>query len=146
MAMKLERDPRGLTPVQSAFVDAYAGNVVEAARLIGFSEKYCQNMMSKPEFWHVRQAIRDRVNTDKSGNGEIVASRLERLAFWTDVMRGNNAEVKDRLKASELLGKAHMDFVEKTVVETSGQVQVSVVRGLEERIAQLTVAEADWLE
>ena len=33
MAFEQEKDYRGLTALQAAFVDAYAGSVVEAARL-----------------------------------------------------------------------------------------------------------------
>lgn len=60
-----------------------------------------------------------------------IASRLERQAFWTRVMEGHETEtlmdkmgglhdvpvsMKDRLKASELLGKSEADFTENLTV------------------------------
>lgn len=145
MALKNERDSRGLTPVQAAFVDGFTGNVAETARLIGAGEGYCSNLMCKPEYAHVRRCLFDKVRAERAAlSGNVVASRLERLAFWTEIMREASVETKDRLKASELLGRAHMDFVEKTVLETAGPIQVGVVKGLDERIKQ--IQNMEWLE
>jgi hypothetical protein len=54
----------------------------------------------------------------------------ERQQFWTAVLRGEeSAEMKDRLKASELLGKCQGDFIER--VESSG-IQEIIVRYVRE--------------
>lgn len=45
-----------------------------------------------------------------------IASRADRQKFWTEVMYDGNASMKDRLKASELLGKAGADFTERREV------------------------------
>jgi phage terminase small subunit len=49
-----------------------------------------------------------------------IASAKERQEFWTSIFRGELADfdTKDRIKASELLGKVQGDFIEK--VEHSG--------------------------
>ncbi|PYE51049.1 terminase small subunit [Deinococcus yavapaiensis] len=65
-----------------------------------------------------------------------VATAHERQRFWTSVMRGEvldhdlffgevkprPASLKDRLKAAELLGKAHGDFIDR--IEHSGELDV----------------------
>jgi hypothetical protein len=60
---------------------------------------------------------------------EAIADAKERLRFWTQVMRGEQSliidgeektlpcEIKDRLKASELLGKANGDFVDRKILQ-----------------------------
>lgn len=141
-----QRDHRGLTPTQARFVDAYTGCQKETAKLIGTTEQYAKDLMSKPENAIVRQLIWEKVQREREAiTGNIVASRLERLTFWTEVMRTPAFEMKDRLKASEILGKAHMDFVEKHIIEGGpSPVQVGVVRGLDERVNQ--ILGRDWLE
>jgi hypothetical protein len=52
-----------------------------------------------------------------TGHSTGTKSRKERLEFWSDMM-DNAAKESDKLKASELLGKASADFTEK--VEHSG--------------------------
>ncbi len=71
-------------------------------------------------------------------NEEIISSRIataqERQEYWTSLMRGEKvdefvsergevvkvaAKMTDRIKASELLGKSQLDFVEKRIVELS---------------------------
>lgn len=48
-----------------------------------------------------------------------IATRLQRQEFWTKVMLDITADMNDRLKASELLGKSEADFTEKHQI--SGQ-------------------------
>lgn len=148
------RDERGLTPSEARFVDAYTGNAFETARAIGVTEDHCRKMSRTPR---VRQALLDRVREERESDmATAVADRLERMAFWTSVMRGETitnpdtgekvivTEMKDRIKASELLGRACMDFVEKKIVESTSEVRVGAVKGLEERINQ--VLDRSWLE
>ena len=53
-----------------------------------------------------------------------IADARERREFWTKVMRGDeeSSDMKDRLKSSELLGKADGDFVERKKIE--GEVNI----------------------
>ena len=112
-----------LTEKQRRFVEAYmgaaAGNGAEAARQAGYKGNdatlrvVAAENLAKP---NVRAAIEER----RTARPDI-ATREERQAFWSAVMRGQEgAEMRDRLKASELLGKTHLDF--KAVVVHEGVV------------------------
>jgi phage terminase small subunit len=118
---------RKLSPKQRAFVEAYAGNATEAARIAGYKGTYFtlatvgKENLKKPQIWVAIQA-RGKDEADSR-----IATRAERQAFWTDVVRGvvtdsgGNGEadiiirpdMKDRLRAAELLGKSEGDFIER---------------------------------
>lgn len=105
-----------LTPKQSAFIDAYTGNATEAARMAGYSQATAysqgQRLLKNSD---VSAAIRARETERQAG---IVATREERLKFYTQVMRNIEEDTKHRLKAAELLGKAEGDFLERVEAET----------------------------
>lgn len=98
-----------LTPRQERFVMAYVDNATSAARAAGYKnpEKVGSQLLQKP---HIRKALRER---DSEELRDVIASRKERQAFWTAVMRDENRRMQDRLKAAELLGKSEADFTEK---------------------------------
>ena len=48
---------------------------------------------------------------------EAIADASERRRFWTETMRDKEGDMKDRLKASELIGRADGDFVERKKIE-----------------------------
>jgi phage terminase small subunit len=122
-----ERDkphsPPMLNERERRFVEAYmgaaAGNATKAARLAGYStntaDKHASRLLRKVG---IQQAIDQRAKTDPA-----VWTREDRLRFWTAVASGRagfaKASLRDRLKASELLGKSQADFVER--VEHSGK-------------------------
>lgn len=54
-----------------------------------------------------------------------IATVVELREFWTSTFREDNNDFKDRLKASELLGKSLGTFIEKR--QQSGRVVVEVV-------------------
>lgn len=57
-----------------------------------------------------------------------IATSRERQEFWTAVMRGDpgyEAEMKDRIKASELLGKTQGDFANDASVTTINNVWIT---------------------
>jgi phage terminase small subunit len=117
---------KGLTPKQQAFVEYYAacGNATEAARLAGYAKPHPQGAenLLKPT---VKAAV--TLLMQKQSNSRI-ATAQERQQFWTAVLRGiegYEAEMKDRLKASELLGRCQGDFLDR--VESTG-IQEIVVR------------------
>ena len=58
---------------------------------------------------------------------EDIADRAERQQFWTAVMRDAGEDMRHRLKAAELLGKAGADFVERREVEHKGAMPVVVL-------------------
>lgn len=118
-----------MTPKQSAFVDYYAasGNAVDAARKAGYKKPHPQGAenLQKPTIQQ-ELAKRNKEITDRR-----IATIRERQEFWTAVLRGQepDADMKDRLKASELLGKCHGDFIDR--VESTGVHEI-VVRYVQE--------------
>ncbi|MDR2489717.1 MAG: terminase small subunit [Desulfovibrio sp.] len=102
---------KGLTVRQRRFVEAYAGNATEAAVKAGYSEKTArsqgQRLLTNAD---IQAAIQGR--TEKNMKATI-ADRQERQEFWTAIMRDEEADIRDRTRASELLGKSEGDFLER---------------------------------
>jgi len=102
-----------LTVKQRKFVNAYDGNASRAALAAGYSEKTAHQMgyenLKKPE---IIEAIKKRLLGDTE---KLIMSREERQNFWTRVALGlePGTDMKDRLKATELLGKSQADFIDK---------------------------------
>lgn len=113
MAAKKATKKKPLTAKQQAFVDAYAGNGTEAARIAGYKgsdntlAQVARENLTKP---HIKKAIQER---DKPAQKKRIADREERQSFWSTVMKSKKESMKDRLKASELLGKSQADFIQK---------------------------------
>ncbi len=92
---------------QQRLMDCYAGNIKEAADKAGLSYDYARRLVTKS---HILEAIRNRQDTEV--RPKDIADRQERQAFWTKMMRDTGEDAKDRLKASDLLGKSEADFTE----------------------------------
>jgi len=122
--MAAETPASSITERERRFVEHYmgeaAGNATKAARLAGYAkntaEKQSSRLLGKVGIQH---AIAARAQSDPA-----VWAREERQQFWTDVARGQGryakASLKDRLRASELLGKSQADFVERHQVDAGG--------------------------
>ena len=100
-----------LTAKQRRFVEAYDGNARKAAIAAGYSEKTAEVIghenLRKPKILaeiKAREVVRST---------PLIASRTERQQFWSSVMRDKDQQMRDRLKAAELLGKSEADFVER---------------------------------
>ena len=102
----------------------------EAERLIGFSKGYGWRLMRKE---HIRRAIKVRKNpsaADAEGVQQTeqprkreTAKKAEILSFLTEVMRDEEeADLKTRMKAAELLGKRESLFEKKTPMEKESRV------------------------
>lgn len=102
---------KGLTPKQKAFVEAYAGNATEAAIKAGYSKRGAEAAGSRL----LRNVnILAQIDRRESKRAEKrIATRRERQKFWTEVMNNGDHEMRDRLKASELLGKSEADFIDR---------------------------------
>ncbi len=96
-----------LTAKQQKFVDSYDGDLKEAAEKAGLSYGYCRRLVTKS---HILQAIRERQETEI--RPKLIAKRQQRQEFWTQIMNDTTANMKDRLRASELLGRSEADFTE----------------------------------
>lgn len=110
---------RELTRKQQMFVDVFDGNATHAAKSAGYaSPKSAGSRLLTND--SVKSAI---VAKEKPARKRRIANKDERMEFLTDSMRGNVAldgepipaslKMRDRLKANELLGRAHGDFVDR---------------------------------
>lgn len=103
-----------LTPKQQRFVELYVvdPNATKAAREAGYSAKTSEvqgcRLLKNVQVAKAIEAA--RAATARA----TIADAVERREFWTLTLRDKGADMKDRLRASELLGKADGDFVEIT--------------------------------
>jgi phage terminase small subunit len=107
----------GLTEKQRRFCEAYSangGNALAAAREAGYKKPNPQGAenLAKPI---IRDAI-DRLRL--SHTNSAIATREERQTFWTNMLRDPNVAERDRLRASELLGKSQADFIDRVDATT----------------------------
>ena len=114
-------DSGGLTPKQRAFVEAYTGNGVEAARKAGYRgimstlSAIATENLNKPL---VKKAMEERLNR---ATKRRIATREELQEFWSEVTYNPDIQMRDRMKASELLGKSQAAFTEKIDARVSVQ-------------------------
>lgn len=113
--------PGELNPKQQRFVDVFDGNATAAARLAGYEGSDASLAVTASRLLKradVKAALALRNAKEVRGAAAkvvagAIASRQARQEFWTKVMEDTGAEMKDRLKASELLGKSEADFTDK---------------------------------
>ena len=87
------------------------GNCVEAARLSGYSEKYATKCSHKLLVRSDVQAyLKYLAEVGETTSEDHIATISEIQAFWTSVMQNPGNELKDRLRAAELLAKAKGAF------------------------------------
>jgi len=107
-----------LTSRQRKFVALYEGNATQAAIKAGFSKKTArsqgQRLLTKVD---IIKALQER---EKRETGPLVANRQARQQLWTKIMLDETVEMRDRLKASELLGRSEGDFTERIVHDVTG--------------------------
>lgn len=92
---------------QKRFCEEYAisGNATDAAKKAGYSEKTAYSIgtenLKKPEIQKYLAEL------TKPFDNKKIATAEEVLQFWAQVMRDGEVPVKDRLRASENLGKRY---------------------------------------
>lgn len=109
-----------LTLKQKRFADEYiiSGNLYQSAIKAGYSANYAKAQSHKLlENVGIQQYIEERQNLLDQ---EKVATMKEIQEFWASVLRNNDEDMKNRLKASEFIAKTKGAFVDK--VEHSGKV------------------------
>ncbi len=123
--------PVRLTEKQRKFVESYMGgangNATQAARLAGYAGN--DNTLASMGDANMRKAailaaIEERVKQDPA-----VADRESRQRFWTAVMGDSVAEMRDRLRASELLGRSQADFVTRVEAELTVPLRQTITIG-----------------
>ena len=144
-----------LTVKQQRFCDEYLIdlNATQAAIRSGYSKKTArqigQENLTKPD---IKEYIEKKM---KQKEKELIADSEEVMRYLTSVLRGQSQseivviegtgdgcsdarlmmkapDEKERLKAAELLGKAHMIFAEKVQQEVDMNLNITVDYGDEE--------------
>ena len=114
-----------LTAKQQRFVDVFDGNAIKAAIAAGYSVKTAASIgaenLKKPQ---IIKAIKNR---EKQVVKPAVLDRNERQRFWTRIIKDETEEMKNWLRASELLGKSEGDFIERLRHEGELGIIVQVV-------------------
>jgi len=106
-----------LTLKQQDFIEFYAGNATEAARAAGYKNprRAGNRLLTNVD---IQNAVQARHEQDPKRTQKI-ANREERQTYWSKIMRDEKQSMKDRLRASELLGKSEGDFI--TRLEHTGE-------------------------
>mgnify|MGYP002543685636 FL=1 len=103
-----------LTAKQQAWIDYYkqGHTATEAARLAGYRGKN-HDVIGSQNLVKLKEYITDR---DAVLEAPRIADMAEINAFWTDIMRSEEQDPKDRLKASELRARAAGGFIDRQEV------------------------------
>ena len=115
---------RNLTIKQQKFAEYYiiSGNATESAIKAGYSKNTSAEMgyenLRKPHIKKYIDSVNDRLESDR------IADMKEIKEFWSDTMRGDEIEFKDKLKASEYLAKTNGAFIDK--VEQTGDISLEI--------------------
>jgi len=109
-----------LTTMQQKFVDSFDGNAYLAAKLAGYSNPETAG----PRLLKHVLICKEIEQRQKRERKPLIMSRQQRQQFWSEVARDEDQNMRDRLRASELLGKSEMDFTEK--IQHSGDVEISI--------------------
>lgn len=102
------------TAKQQAWIDYYkqGHTATEAARLAGYRGKN-HDVIGSQNLVKLKEYITDR---DAVLEAPRIADMAEINAFWTDIMRSEEQDPKDRLKASELRARAAGGFIDRQEV------------------------------
>lgn len=118
----MSKEAGKLTEKQRRFVEAYmgeaCGNATAAARIAGY--KGNDETLSTVGTENLRKPAVTAAIEERTENDPLVLSREELQRWWTEVTRDAKTTMKDRLRASELLGKSRGEFTDK--VEHSGEI------------------------
>lgn len=90
---------------------ALGKTATQAAKDAGYGKQYAnreaKQLLDKPQIQKYLAELNAKIASPD------IADASERQRFWTTVMRDEEEEMRDRQKASELLGKAQGDFIER---------------------------------
>ena len=113
----LEVSGMKLTAKQQAWIDYYkqGHTATEAARLAGYKAKSDNSFQSigAENLRKLAEYVQDRESVLEVPR---IADMAEINAFWTDIMRSEEQDPKDRLKASELRARAAGGFIDRQEV------------------------------
>lgn len=114
-----------LTAKQRAWIDYYkqGKTATEAARLAGYKPDNAK-VIGAQNLTKLNQYISDR---DELLDRDRVADMQEINAFWSDTMRNDKADIKDRLKASELRARSIGAFLERREIVGAQTITVKLL-------------------
>jgi phage terminase small subunit len=126
-----------LTEKQQRFVDYYitSGNAEDAAKKAGYNAR--GNTTKLLQSTTIQQAIKER---NKQIESDRIANMEEVKQFWTITMRSGEADLKDRLKASEYIAKTNAAFIEKQ------QITGEMTQTIQTDLSKLSVEELKQIE
>jgi len=117
--------------VRQALADAYithGGNQSKAAVAVGYTPAYARSSAHR---LFADQDVRRRIEQRNADmDGERIARMEEINAFWTAIMRDEERDLRDRMKASELRAKAAGGFLDKGDAAATTRVVISGERDL----------------
>ena len=114
-----------LTAKQRAWIDYYkqGKTATEAARLAGYKPDNAK-VIGAQNLTKLNQYISDR---DELLDRDRVADMAEINAFWSDTMRDDTADIKDRLKASEVRARRIGAFLERREIVGAQTITVKIL-------------------
>ena len=114
-----------LTAKQRAWIDYYkqGKTATEAARLAGYKPDNAK-VIGAQNLTKLNQYISDR---DELLDRDREADMAEINAFWSDTMRDDTADIKDRLKASELRARSIGAFIERREIVGAQTITVKLL-------------------
>ena len=104
---------------QQRFCEYYVacGNVYEAGLKAGYSDFYSNKRLhTQMKQEHYQNYIKELT---KPLQDKRIADIQEIRQFWTDVVRNEDEDMKDRLKASEYIAKTNGAFIDKIDVNAN---------------------------
>ena len=100
-----------LTAKQQRFIDCFNGNATAAALEAGYSPKNAGKIGAQlMNNARIAAAIQAR---EKERSDAAIMTREERQKLWSDLARNADETTRDRLRATELLGKSEGDFLDR---------------------------------
>ena len=113
-----------MTRRERKFIECYQGNAAQAAVVAGYAPRTARQagarLLTKD---NIRRALEVR-----NGDDPVIWSRRERQQFWTQAAGDPKLDMRDRLKASELLGRSEGDFLEKRLLKLAGNGQPTLAQ------------------
>lgn len=109
------------TEKQKRFADYYlaSGNAEEAARKAGYNAR--GNTTKLLQNTTIRKYIDER---NRQLESDRIANMEEVKQFWTNTLRNDENDMKDRLKASEYIAKTNAAFIDRH--EHEGNMTISI--------------------
>ncbi len=126
-----------LTDKQQRFAELYEGNATEAASKAGYKHPKDAGIRCLKNV-EICRLIQNRRNEELEPD---ILTRIDRQVFWSKVAMDESLPMKDRLKASELLGKSEGDFITKHAVDESTQNSLAdLIKRIQSGAGQSSVA------